>query len=309
MTKILVTPRSVSRDGHPSLDALTAAGFEVVFPTPGRQPNEEELLEALPGCVGYLAGVEKISAKALESAKDLKVISRNGVGVDNIDLDAAEKLGIAICRTEGANARGVAELAIGMIFAIARSISYSDSAIKAGGWQRRKGIELKSRTLGLVGCGKIGQLVAEMALGLGMDVVAYDPYPDESFAPSDRFRFAALDEVLAKSDAISLHCPPPEDRKPLIDAAALAKMREGVLLVNTARASLVDADALLEALDAGHVAGVATDVYETEPPDENERLPKHDRVIATPHIGSFTHESVDRAMHAAVENLLKHLKG
>jgi len=141
-----------------------------------------------------------------------------------------------------------------------------------------------------------------------MNVVAHDLYPDESFAPSERFHFGTLDEVLEKSDVISLHCPATKDATPIIDAAALAKMRDGVLLVNTARASLVDADALLEALGSGRVAGVATDVHEKEPPDKKDRLPKHDRVIATPHIGSFTHESVDRAMHAAVENLLKHLK-
>jgi phosphoglycerate dehydrogenase-like enzyme len=307
MTKILVTPRSVSAEGHPSLDALSAAGHEIVFAAPGRQPTEDELIAALPGCGGYLAGVEKITARALEAADVLKVISRNGTGVDNIDLDAAARRGIAVCRAEGVNARGVAELAVADVFALARWLPSSDAAIKAGGWQRRKGIELRGRTLGLVGCGKIGRLVAEMALALGMNVVAYDVFRDESFAPSDRFRFAAFDEVLGESDVISLHCPAREDGRPLLDAAALAKTRRGVFLVNTARASLIDSAALLAALEGGQVAGAAVDVFETEPPGQRDLLARHDRVIATPHIGSFTGESVDRAMRAAVENLLKHL--
>jgi phosphoglycerate dehydrogenase-like enzyme len=304
VAKILVTPRSASAAGHPSLERLTAAGYEIVFAAPGRQPTEAELIAALPGCVGFLAGVEPISAEALEAAKDLKVISRNGTGVDAIDLAATERLGIRVCRAEGANAQGVAELTIATMFTLARSIPFSDAGIKAGGWQRRKGIELRGRTLGLVGCGKIGRLVARAALGLGMNVVAYDPYADTSFAPSDGFRFAAFDDLLEQSDVVSLHCPPPADGRAVIDVDALAKMRNGVLLINTARASLIDADAALAALESGKLAGLATDVFDTEPPSADDRLARHDRVIGTPHIGAFTSESIDRAMDAAVENLL-----
>lgn len=305
--KILVTPRSASAAGHPSLDKLEAAGYEVFFATPGRQPSEGELIEALPGCVGILAGVETISAKVLQAATDLKVISRNGTGTDAIDLQAAGRLGIGICRAEGANAQGVAELTVAAMFALARSIPFSDQAIKAGQWQRRKGIELRGRTLGLIGCGRIGRLVAETALALDMDVVAHDPFPDAAFAPSDRFRLASLEEVIELADVLSLHCPPPAGGGPLLGTAELAKMRRGVLLINTARAGLLDVDALHAALESGHVAGAAIDVFETEPPSEDDPLAGHDRVIATPHIGAFTRESVDRAMYAAVENLLEYL--
>lgn len=303
--KILVTPRSASAAGHPSLDKLEAAGYEVLFATPGRQPSEGELIEALPGCVGILAGVETISAAVLRAATDLKVISRNGTGTDAIDLEAAGRLGIRICRAEGANARGVAELTVAAMFALARSIPFSDQAIKAGQWQRRKGIELRGRTLGLIGCGKIGRLVAESALALDMDVVAHDPFPDAAFAPLDRFRLASLEEVIELADVLSLHCPPPAGGHPLLGTTELAKMRRGVLLINTARAGLIDVDSLCAALESGQVAGAAIDVFETEPPSEDDPLAGHDRVIATPHIGAFTHESVDRAMYAAVENLLE----
>lgn len=305
--RILITPRSLTRDVHPALRRLQDAGYELVFCSPGQQPDESELRRLLPGCVGYLAGVEQVSANVLETAPGLRVISRNGVGVDNIDLAAARRLGIAVCKAAGANARGVAELALAHILALARWVPFSDQSIKAGGWERRKGLELVGKTLGLVGCGHVGRLVAKLALGFEMKVLAYDVMPDRSFAPSPDFRYAPLDEVLEKSDVISLHCPAPPGGKPLIDAVALARMKKGVLLVNTARADLIDSAALAAALQSGQVAGVATDVFKSEPP-KDDPLVASDRVIATPHLGGFTEESVDRAVQIAVDNLLAELK-
>ncbi|MHB9036442.1 MAG: phosphoglycerate dehydrogenase [Armatimonadota bacterium] len=307
MNKILVTPRSLTKSGHPSLDRLKDVGYEIVFSAPGQQPTEGDLVELLPGCVGYLAGVETISKRALESARALKVISRNGTGVDNIDLDAANSQGITICRAEGANARGVAELAITLLLALARSIPFSDCAIKANGWQRRQGMELEGRTLGLVGCGKIGSLVASFGLAFGMKVAAYDIYQDERLKQLPGFSYQPLDEVLSGSDSISLHCPPSKDGKPLIDDDAIGRMKLGVHIINTARAGLVDESAITRGIESGIIAGFATDVFECEPPVERELL-MSDRVIATPHIGGFTAESVSRAVSVAVDNLLEHLK-
>lgn len=305
--RILITPRSLTRDVHPALRRLQDAGYELVFCSPGQQPDESELRRLLPGCVGYLAGVEQVSANVLETAPGLRVISRNGVGVDNIDLAAARRLGIAVCKAAGANARGVAELALAHILALARWVPFSDQSIKAGGWERRKGLELVGKTLGLVGCGHVGRLVAKLALGFEMKVLAYDVMPDRSFAPSPDFRYAPLDEVLEKSDVISLHCPAPPGGKPLIDAVALARMKKGVLLVNTARADLIDNAALAAALQSGQVAGAGTDVFKSEPP-KDDPLVASDRVVATPHLGGFTEESVDRAVQIAVDNLLAELK-
>ncbi|MCY2989892.1 MAG: phosphoglycerate dehydrogenase [Planctomycetota bacterium] len=303
---ILITPRSVTERGHPALGRLSDAGFAVRFCTRGKQPAEAELLQLLPDCVGYLAGVEPISARVLEAAKQLKVIARNGTGVDNIDLAAAERLGIQVCRAEGANAQSVAELTIGLVFALARSLPFSDHGIKGGGWERRLGSELSGKTLGVVGCGRIGRIVAQLALGLGLRVVAYDVFPEPKFLPAGDFRFASLDEVLSQSDVISLHAPAASDGRPLLDAGAVAKLRPGVLVVNTARAGLVDAEAMLAALANGHVAGLALDVFDLEPPTDR-RLASHDRVIATPHIGSYTRESVDRLVDVAVDHLLREL--
>ncbi len=305
--KILVTPRSLTRDGHPALDQFKAAGYEVVFSTPGKQPDEAELLETLPECVGMLAGVEPITAQVLEAAKNLKAISRNGVGIDNVDPVAAERLNIQVLKAIGANARGVAELAIGLLFASIRAIPSSDAHLKAGEWKRKKGLEIQGKMLGLVGCGKIGKYVAEMAIGLGMQVIAYDMYPDSSFAPSPTFRFASWDEVLQQADILSLHCPPSEDGRALIDHDTLAKVKTGVYLLNTARAALIDEDAVLDALNSGKLSGFATDVFRKEPPDASP-LFTHENVITTPHIGGFTMESVDMASTMAVENLLNCLQ-
>lgn len=302
--KIAVTPRSLSRGGHPALALLEQAGYELVFPAPGQQPSLEQLNQVLPDCVGYLAGVEPIPAQVLKRCPHLKVISRNGVGVDNIDLAAAQALGIAVEKAVGANARGVAELAIGLMLAGLRSIPWSDQQLKAGRWSRRQGIEIHGRTLGVIGCGQIGKYVVEMALGLGMRARACDPYPDLAFSPAGDFAYLPLPQFLSESEVISLHAPASE--QPLINAAALAQMKKGAFLINTARAALIDEAAVLEALETGQLRGYATDVYDREPPGLTPLL-EHDRVLATPHAGGLTTESIERATAAAVSNLLKAL--
>jgi len=305
--KILVTPRSVTEKGHPAMDRLVAAGYELVMSSPGKLPDEAELIRLLPGCVGYLAGVERITARVLESGKDLRVISRNGVGSDTIDKMAAERLNIRICVAPGANSRGVAELAMGLLFALVRALPASDAALKAAGWKRVQGVELHGRTLGVIGCGQIGRQTASIAIGIGMRVLGYDVCRDSAFGPGEGFTFVELDELFSRSDAISLHCPTRADGLPLLDRGAIKHLKQGVWLVNTARAGLVDEEAVFEALKDGSMAGFATDVFSEEPPKDL-RLIQHPRVIATPHIGGFTLESVSRAVEQAVENLLINLR-
>lgn len=299
--KIAITPRSLSGAGHPALSLLTEQGYELVFPAPGQTPSENALLSSVPGCVGWLAGVEPIPASVLDRAKGLRVISRNGVGVDNIDLAAAERNGIIIERAAGTNARGVAELAIALMLAGFRHVPWSDSILHQGKWERRKGIEAEGRTLGIIGCGAIGQTVANIARGLGMKVLGHDPYPPKDFAP-DGFRLASLGEIFATSDAISLHCPPTET--PLIDAGVVSNLKPGIVIINTARAELIDDAAVLSGLESGAVSCLATDVFRQEPPEPSALL-SHDRVILTPHAGGFTEESVTRATETAARNLLK----
>ena len=308
MARILVTPRSVTQRGHPALDRLRAAGHDVILGPPGRQPTEAELLALLPGCEGYLAGVESISHAILAAASStLRVISRNGTGTDTIDSEAARALGITVRTAAGANARGVAELTLGLLLALARNVSASSHALHEGRWERTSGVELEGKTLGVVGFGNIGQRVATLAQALGMTVLVYDPFlnslPPE-FAGS--VTLLSLEALLAGSSFLTLHCPPPETGVPLLDAPALARLPRGAYLVNTARAELVDDEALLNALESGCIAGAALDVFREEPPVNN-ALVRHPRVIATPHLGGFTRESVDRAMEAAVSHLLEDL--
>jgi D-3-phosphoglycerate dehydrogenase len=284
---------------------LTGRGYEIVYPAPGKTPNEEDLLRSVPGCVGWLAGVEPISPAVLSAAKGLRVISRNGTGVDNIDLKVADDCGIRVERAIGANARGVAELAITLMLSAFRSVPWSDGTLRRGDWQRRIGIEAQGRTLAVIGCGAIGREVADLALGLGMWVIGYDPFPSNSFARPG-FRFAPLEEALTSADAISLHCPP--GASPILDEPMIGRLRRGVVVINTARAELVDDAAVLAALEAGQISGLATDVFRTEPPDPSPLL-VHPRVIQTPHAGGFTEESVERATRVAIENLLKVLEG
>lgn len=307
MNKILVTPRSITAAGwHPALERLKASGYEVVLSQAGVLPDEAELCRLLPGCVGYLAGVEKISSAVLQSARDLRVISRNGVGTDSIDLDAAQQLAIKVLNAPGSNARGVAELAIAFIFSAARSIAYSDSAIKGERWTRRMGAELKGKTLGIVGCGRIGKELALMALAIGMNVNAFEPVAPGFFTYDDRFSYAPLEVVVSGSDFISLHCPPAADGKPMVNRRFLSRMKPGATLINTARGELVEEDDVLAALTTGTLGAYATDVFVEEPPFSSQ-LFRHEQVICTAHIGGYTTESVDRAMEDAVNNILQNL--
>ena len=299
MSTVIVTPRSLASPDHPALEPLRRAGHRIVIPAPGRTPTAAELLAALPGVAGWLAGVEPITADILAGADALRVIARNGVGTDAIDGDAAKARNIRVVNTPGANSRGVAELAAGLIFALARGIAATNASVKAGGWERAQGIELHGRTLGLAGCGQVGKLLADIALGLGMRVVAHDPYPDGSFR-REGFSFVGVDVLLSASDVISLHLPAGD--KPFLDAEALGRVKPGCLIINTARARVVDADAMLAALDGGRVAGYAVDAFDPEPPGVTP-LNSHPRTLCTAHIGGFTRESVMRAAWQAAEKI------
>jgi D-3-phosphoglycerate dehydrogenase / 2-oxoglutarate reductase len=303
-TRILVTPRSLTETGldHvPELKLLRASGFQLVAGPSGRVPTEEELLDLVPGCVGWLAGVEQIGVRVLEAAKDLRVISRNGVGTDAIDLEAAERAGVRVERAAGANAQGVAELTLALALTALRHVPWSAAALRAGGWRRWQGRELQDCIVGVVGLGAIGGRVAGLFDGLASRVVAYDPFaPAEQVA---RIRRVDLDELLASSDVVSLHAPPPADGRPLLDAARMAVMGRGAVLVNTARSALVDDDAVLAALEDGRLSAYAVDAFDSEPPELTPLL-QHERVLATPHIGGYTTGSVRRATTLAVENLL-----
>lgn len=299
--RVAVTPRSLSTGRHAALERLAEHGFELVFPAPGRTPTAAELIAELPTCVGYLAGVEPISAEVLRSAPKLRVIARNGVGVNNIDMAAADALGIDVLPAVGANSQGVAELALALVFAAVRRIPWSDAHLKAGEWSRSSGLELAGRTMGVIGVGQIGRRLASMTAGIGMKVIGYDAFPDRQWTPPQTFEWGSLEQVLRQADVLSLHAPPGDT--PLLDARRLELVRDGTVLVNTARAELVDEDAVLAALNRNRLSAYAVDAFSTEPPTDLE-LVRHVNVIATPHIGGFTQESVARAGEGAVDAIL-----
>lgn len=305
--KILVTPTSLSRDPDaPALRALRAHADEVVLNPHGRPMTAAELGAALHGVDGVIAGLDDFSAAAIAGADRLRAIARYGAGVNNVDLDAAAARGIVVTRTPGANALAVAELAIGLTFAVARGIPRLDEAVRGGGWPRGDGRELTGRTFGVVGFGAIGRLVAERARGVGMRPVAYDPMlPDDAFGGTERLD---LDELCRRSDVVSLHVPLLPETRHLLDERRIALLPEEAIVVNTARGGLIDEQAARAALDAGRLFGLALDAYESEPPSASP-LVGHPRVVSTPHAGGHTREAVVRMSEQSVDDLLTVLRG
>lgn len=304
MDRILVTPRSLTETPHPAVEGLRQHGFDIVCSTPGKLPDEAELLGLVPDVVGWLAGIEPVSPKVIEAATALQVISRNGTGIDNLPLSALSARGITLRTADGANAAGVAELAICLMLASLRHIPFCDAGIKAGQWPRRRGLEIRERSVGVVGCGAVGRQVARLAAALGARIVAYDPLRPDLDVPAAALHHADLHTVLSQSEIITLHCPASDDGRPLIDHDVLASLRRGAVLINTARASLIDETAVIAALNSGQLSTYATDVFDEEPP-RSLILAQHPRVIATSHIGGFTEESIDRATEIAVRNLVE----
>ena len=233
-----------------------------------------------------------VNAKLIDSAQKLRVIGRAGVGVDNVDADAATRKGIVVMNTPGANAIAVAEHTIGLMISLARFIPKADQTTRAGKWEKKslQGTELKGKTLGIIGLGRVGVEVARRAKAFGMKVLAYDPFVSQQLARDLEIELGDLDSLYASSDYISLHVGLTPQTAGMINAASIAKMKKGVRLVNCARGELIDDLALLEALNSGQVAGAALDVFTQEPPKENALLAAPN-VIATPHIAGSTNEA------------------
>lgn len=255
-------------------------------------------------------GRTKVTASLLGAATRLKVVGRAGVGVDNIDLDAAKSRGVTVVNAPISTTLAVAELTFGLLLALAREIPRADASMKQGQWLKKEfeGAELHGKTLGILGMGRIGTEVARRARAFGMNVLGYDPLltPQEihgrTAEPVDR------DELLARSDFISLHLPLTPETRGLLDADQFAKMKDGVRIVCAARGGIIDEAALLAALESGKIAGAALDVFESEPPGATE-LVKHPRVIATPHIGAQTAEAQSRAAEDIAHEVLNALRG
>ena len=264
--------------------------WEVVFlPKKANATVEEEIQDADALVV---RSATKATAALLERAGRLRVIGRAGSGVDNVDLDAATKKGIVVMNTPGGNAVSVAEHTLGLILALARHIPEADSLLKRGQWEKKKltGIELRSKTLGLVGFGSIGREVARLAQAFGMSVLASDPFVSSRLAEEQGVKLVSLEELLKESDFLSLHAAATAENHHMLNARTLALAKPGLRVVNCARGELINQADLLAALESGQVGGAGLDVFETEPP-KDARLLNHPRVIATPHIAGSTEEA------------------
>jgi len=307
--RVLVTPRSFGRHDPQLKTELEAMAGGVIYNPLGRSLSSAEVGELLPGCDGYIAGLDTIDRAALEPADQLRVIARYGVGVDRVDLEAAREKGIVVTNTPGANAASVAELAIGLMLSLARMIPVANQETKAGQQPRMHGVSLEGKIVGLMGLGAIGKRVASRLQGFDCAILAYDPLVD---APAVQAAGAVLcpqEEVVARSDFLSLHVPLLPETRGMVDASFLDRMKPGAFLINTARGEVIDEAALLAALQSGHLRGAALDVFAQEPPDRENPLLALPQVIATPHMGAHTDGATNAMGWAALRDCLAVLRG
>jgi len=289
------------------LTLLKESGADVHVLTAEEKPRIKEILPDFDALV--VRSATTVTAEILQAGKRLKVVGRAGIGVDNVDVAAATDLGILVVNAPTANLMSATEHTFALLLSLARRVPFADASTKAGGWDRKiLGIELQGKTLGIIGFGRIGQRVAARARGFEMNVVAYDPFLDAAAARKLEVELLPLEELLGRADAITLHTPLTEQTRNLLDARRLALMKKGALIVNCGRGGVVDEAALLAALESGHLAGAALDVFAEEPPKDL-TLVRHPNVVATPHLGAQTREAQERISQETAEMVLAALGG
>lgn len=283
-------------------------GFEVEVKT-GLKP--EELKTAIKGVHGLvIRSATQVTADLLDSADSLKVVGRAGTGLDNVDIPAATAKGVIVMNTPGQNSNAAAELAMGHIFALSRHIARGHRGIKEGKWEKKqlRGRELKGKTLGIMGMGNIGRILAELGHGVKMDVIGFDPYFNAEEIKARGALPVSFEDLLARSDYLSIHVPKTKETAGLFNADNIAKMKDGAYLINCARGGIVDEVALCDALAQGKLAGAALDVFEKEPLPADSRIMYADDVVCTPHLGANTHEAQVNVAVAVAQQMSKYLK-
>ncbi|MBZ9654648.1 phosphoglycerate dehydrogenase [Phyllobacterium lublinensis] len=283
-------------------------GVEVDY-LPDLGKDKDKLLEVIGQYDGLaIRSATKVTEKLIAGAKNLKVIGRAGIGVDNVDIPAASRRGIIVMNTPFGNSITTAEHAVALMFAVARELPEADSSTRAGKWEKNRfmGVEITGKTLGVIGCGNIGSIVATRGIGLKMHVIAFDPFLSEGRAEELGVEKVELDELLTRADFISLHTPMTDKTRGIINAEAIAKMKDGVRIINCARGGLIVEKDLVAALKSGKVAGAGIDVFEVEPATENElfHLPN---VVCTPHLGASTSEAQENVALQVAEQMSDYL--
>ncbi len=288
-------------------EILEATGNIEVVVDSDKAADDPEVLAQKIGQFDGLAirSSTRVTQSVLDAAPRLKVVARAGMGVDNVDVDAATVAGVVVMNAPGGNAVTTAEHAISMMMALARNLPQATASMRAGKWEKKAltGVEIAGKTLGVVGLGRIGRIVADRGLGLKMSVIAADPYISREAAEKLNISLVSFEEILSRSDFISLHVPRLKETMNMIDAAALAKMKKGVRIINCSRGEVIDLAALYDALESGQAGGAALDVFPTEPPDAALKILQHPRVILSPHLGASTGEAQENVARMIAEQM------
>lgn len=288
---------------------LAAEGMEPIHHPWHGGRTEEELIELLRGINGAIVSTDPFTARVIEAAADLRVLSRTGVGYDAVDVAAATRRGVIVTTTPGVNRHAVADWALSLILCCARRVPQNLAEVPRGDWGRYEGMDLDGKTLGVVGLGTIGKEVAKRARAFGMRLLAFDPAQDPAFAERHDIAYVSLDALLRQSDFVTVHCFLNAGTRHLINAERLRLMKPTAFLVNTARGGIVDTAALAQALRAGRIAGAGLDVFEGEPLAADSPLRGLDNVYLSPHCAGATLDARERSGRMAAENLVRGLRG
>ncbi|MDF2501749.1 MAG: Phosphoglycerate dehydrogenase [Anaerosporomusa subterranea] len=307
MKKILITPRSFGKNNNKPIELLKEKGYEIITNPYQRIMTQEEMSVAIRDVDGVVIGVDPLNGEVLKNAKQLKAISKYGVGLDNIDLAYAEQRGIVVTKTVGANTGAVADFAVTLMLATARRMVYIDQECRQRNWAKVSTIQMDNKTLGLIGLGSIAKAVVKKVSGFDMKIIAYDTSPDLEYAQKHNITYVDLETLLQESDFISIHLPLLDSTKNLISSKEFALMKQTAVLVNTARGGIIDEAALLSALKNRRIWGAGIDVFEAEPPSNDEFL-KLDNIIIGSHCAASTFEAIDAMGMMAAENLINSLE-
>jgi len=308
--RLYVTSRSFGKHCPEALEIVKQV-CKVEFNPYGRALRKEELREAVKNADALLVGTDKIDEELIRSAPNLKLIAKHGVGLDNIDLKAARERGVVVTYTPNANADSVADFAMALMLSLMRKLPFAHISMKEGKWEAKKfiGRELAGKTLGIIGLGNIGYRVAERASGFKLKVLAHDPYISKSKAQQVNAELVGLQQLLRESDVVTLHAALSPDTQGLIGEEELKQMKNSAVLINTARAEIVQEEALRKALKEGWIAGAAIDVFAKEPPPPNSGLLALDNVVVTPHLASYAEEALRRMDLMNAEDIERFFNG
>jgi D-3-phosphoglycerate dehydrogenase / 2-oxoglutarate reductase len=302
---ILLATSTFAKYNKTPLKIISDMNYEYSFNETGNKLNQSNIINYLKDSVGVIAGTELYSNEILNKLPKLKVISRLGVGMDNVDINAAKEKGVKVFKTQTTPAPAVAELVIGLILDLSRKISHQNNILKSGTWKKEMGNLLKNKTLGIVGLGIIGKTLVQLVKGFDFEILAFDLYQDKQFSKENNVTYCDLDTLLLKSDITSIHLNLTDQTNQIINAKQISKMKQGSILINASRGEMIDEEALYQALKEKKILGAGLDVFNNEP--YSGPLRELDNVIITPHIGSYAKELRIQMEIEAVENLIKGL--